>query len=144
MTRPYKTWLVASGLALCLCATPAFAAEYGKWDLDGDGFITSKEYSDRFDEMNVFGGLDTNKDEALEKSEMQSVLGEKADSFGQRHGEDFFERADKNNNNKLTREEFNNAAFMSYDMDKSASLDQAEFGSVGQDAREGGIYDLES
>lgn len=121
--------LAFAAVLLAPCAAdaqslPASAsARFGLFDADGNGAMSMDEYKSAL----PFSQFDTDKDNRISATELQSIFGEQAD--GQPSAADHVRIHDENNDGSLTEEEFRNvleARFRSFDKNDDESVDLAE------------------
>jgi hypothetical protein len=124
----------SSTLALSLLAAPALAQEFGEWDGDGDGAISGEEFNTGFGENGAFGSWDANGDGGLDETELGT-------GFGDREVGEFSDW-DGNADGRVNNEEFNAGVYNNYDADDSGAIEEPEFGDVGDDMGDGGLFDI--
>ena len=124
----------SSALALSLLAAPALAQEFSEWDGDGDGAISKEEFNTGFGENEAFSNWDANGDGALDETELGT-------GFGDREAGEFSEW-DQNADGLANDEEFNAGVYGNYDTDESGAIEEPEFGDVGDDMGDGGLFDV--
>jgi len=115
------------------------SADYGRWDADGSGGISSDEFRIELDDMNTFDDLDTNNDGQLGTDELRNNLGARENAFRQRIGDDYSRQWDSDYDGLLSRKEFNNGLFESYDADADRMIEREEYSILQRDAANGGI-----
>ncbi len=124
----------SSALALSLLAVPAVAQEFSEWDSDGDGAISEEEFNTGFGENEAFNTWDANDDGGLDETEFGT-------GFGDREVGEFSEW-DESGDGLVDNEEFNAGVYGNYDADDSGVIEEPEFGDMGDDIGDGGLFDI--
>ncbi|MBJ6127104.1 hypothetical protein [Microvirga splendida] len=132
----------AYAFGLALVAAPVSAAEFGMWDADRDAGLNNSEFRTGFEKAGVFNEWDADSNAALTESEFETGLGDNATAFNTRFGEDAFNEWDVNNDTRLTDSEFYDGVYASYDENNNNIIEEPEFGDVGDDMGDGGLWDV--
>jgi hypothetical protein len=124
-----------SAFALSLLAAPVMAQEmFGDWDANADAGIDQEEFNTGFGEAGAFGAWDANDDEGIDQSEFEAGYGDR--EVGE------FSEWDTDADSMLNEDEFNTGVFGSYDADASGVIEEPEFGDVGDDMGDEGLFDI--
>jgi hypothetical protein len=134
--------IAVCAFGLALFAAPAGAAEFGEWDANADASLTSDEFRSGFEQTGVFNEWDSDDDLNLTESEFESGIGDNAQAFNGRFGEDAFGEWDANDDDMLSNDEFSDGVYASYDSDSSRVIEEPEFGDLGDDMGDGGLFDI--
>jgi hypothetical protein len=138
----WKQSLLGSAMALSLVAAPAIAQEVTEWDQNADSSLDQQEFQSGFDGAGVFGDWDANDDDMLSQEEFTAGIGENTDDFQSRFGDDAFGEWDADDDTSLTTEEFNEGVYSGYDADESGTIEEPEFGDLGDDIGDAGFWDV--
>lgn len=135
----------AVALSLALFATPALAVDYGVWDswdtVDPLG-IDYNEYESGLDEVGVFDEWDADNDGFLAEKEFNDGVGDNDDVWDSRFGGNAFFDWDADDDNRLSKDEFYENSYAVYDADDDNVIEEPEFGDLGDDAGDGGLFDV--
>ncbi|MFC4171216.1 hypothetical protein ACFOYU_03945 [Microvirga sp. GCM10011540] len=127
---------------LMLIAAPANAAEFGEWDANADARLTNEEFRTNFEQAGIFNDWDQNNDLGLSEREFEAGIGDDATAFNTRFGEDAFNEWDVNNDNLLSNNELYDGVYASYDSNGDKVIQEPEFGDIGDDMGDGGLWDV--
>lgn len=122
----------ASAFALALAATPVLAQGIADWDGDADGLLNEEEFGTGFGEEGVFDDRDADDNMLLDQEELAW------DGEAEAPWSDW----DADGDELLDEEEFNAGAFDRYDADDDGLIGEAEFGDLGDDLGEEGLFDF--
>ena len=142
MFNKVATKLAASTFALSLAAAPVVAAEYGKWDTDGNAGINESEFRSGFEANKAFDNWDTDKSGTLTHSEFETGIGDNEEAFNERYGDGWFGEWDANTDSALSEDEYYDGLYTSYDADNDNVIEEPEFGDLGDDMGDGGWFDV--
>lgn len=142
MFNKVATKLAASTFALSLAAAPVVAAEYGKWDTDGNAGINESEFRSGFEANKAFDNWDTDKSGTLTQSELETGIGDNEEAFNERCGDGWFGEWDANTDSALSEDEYYDGLYTSYDADNDNVIEEPEFGDLGDDMGDGGWFDV--
>lgn len=138
-----KTAASAAALVLAVAAGPALAQEaFSDWDADSSGAIDQNEWNTRWSEAGVYDSWDANDDDALSEEEWTAGIGDNEEAFDERFGETAYDDWDLDDDGALTGDEFSEGVFAGYDADGSGAIEEPEFGDVGDDMGDEGLFDV--
>ncbi len=151
MTSKFTT-VAAATLIMAFGAGSALAQDaYADWDQNSDKTINSTEWNTGWGQNGVFDRFDGNNDDVLSEDELNTGLAGQstgststgdASRLETRFGDDAYSNWDANDDGNLTEDEFNTGVFSAYDRDGSGSIEEPEFGDVGDDMGDGGFWDV--
>lgn len=142
MVKPRKPSLLSGVFALSLIAAPAFAQEFGEWDANADAGINEEEFRTGFG-TDLFNKWDMDDDNALSEEEFNTGIGNRTADFQTRFGENNgFSTWDADANGSLSENEFYGGVYAGYDDDDDNVIEEPEFGDVGDDIGDGGLFDV--
>ncbi|MCF6370682.1 EF-hand domain-containing protein [Rhizobium halophilum] len=142
MIDKIKTTLAASTFALSLIAAPALAQEYGDWDTDGAAGINESEFRTGFENNTAFDTWDANDDSALTEDEFGTGIGDNESAFNDRFGDGWFNEWDADSNDSISEDEYYDGVYAGYDANNNNVIEEPEFGDVGDDMGDGGLFDI--
>lgn len=142
MKNVHKLLAATTVCALALAA-PAAAANMTDWDANSDAGLSNQEFRSGFESNGVFNRWDADNDGVLTENEFDSGLGDKTAAFGERFGDgDVYSEWDADSDGSLTDDEFYEGVYAGYDDDEDNIIEEPEFGDVGDDIGDGGLFDV--
>jgi Ca2+-binding EF-hand superfamily protein len=122
MIRTFATLAVA--LTLGACATVATTVGFPVADDDDNDMISNTEYSEVWDEFDLFENFDDDDNNTISRMEYNEAV------EATYEGDAYFRGLDRDRNGTLSRDEFVNGWFQMFDNDRSGSLNRSEFRSA--------------
>lgn len=113
--------LLLTTLAFAGCATSSGNASFATADRNADDLVSQAEFADYMAGLNNFATYDTNGDGTLTQAEYRSSVNAAIS------GDAYFRGFDRDHSGTLTREEYVNGIFASYDRNGDGWLDRSEF-----------------
>ncbi len=146
-----KTWLkpaIATSFALALLTAPALSQsaqgveQWNEWNANADVGIDENEFGTGFGSSGVWDTWDANDDDMIDENEWTAGIGDNEADFNERFGETAWDDWDVNDDAMLDRDEFNTGVYGAYDADDSGFIEEPEFGDLGDDIGDEGIFDV--
>ena len=122
IARSLTTFLTA--VALAGCAATASTIGMPAADDNDDDVISRGEFAEAFDDLDAFERFDDNDDGHLSMNEYREAVDDEIE------GDAYFNGFDRNNDDRLSRTEFLDGLFDTFDRDDNGTLNSAEFGAA--------------
>lgn len=113
-----------AAVALAGCAATAATIGMPAADANDDDVLSRGEFAEAFDDLDVFERYDDNDDGHLSMTEYREAVDDEIESDAYFHG------FDRNNDHMLSRTEFLDGLFATFDRDGSGTLNSSEFGAA--------------
>jgi Ca2+-binding EF-hand superfamily protein len=122
MIRTIATLTIA--LAIAACATVATTVGFPAADVDNNEMISSTEFGEVWDDLDVFENFDDDDNGSVSRIEYNEAVETIYESDA------YFRGLDRDRNGSLTRDEFVNGWYTMFDNDRSGSHNRNEFRSA--------------
>ncbi|MBU8536582.1 EF-hand domain-containing protein [Falsiroseomonas tokyonensis] len=133
----------ATLLAVCVASTPSLAqSNYSAWNTTNDAGIDRNEFTSGFGKIGTFKKWDANNNGILTESEWRTGLGDHMSGWNSRFGATAWNTWNTDGVAGLNEAELNTGMFGIYDDNRSGYIEEPEFGDVGDDVGDGGLFDV--
>ncbi|MGH7483744.1 MAG: EF-hand domain-containing protein [Longimicrobiales bacterium] len=113
--------IAAAGALLGACASAVADLGFERVDADDDNSIDRTEFAEFMDDLEVFDRYDDDDDGGLDREEYREAVSARID------GDAYFTGFDRDRSDDLSRAEFREGLFESFDADDDQRLSEDEF-----------------